>query len=161
MSGDAEQDVPEVPEGLDPGELASLRERVEDRGPARSLQAAGEEPVLPADCHDPQLVFRPVVVRLQPPVEKGAPEIFPRVVHASQRLSQPRLRQRRAGQVLPHAVDLRQHRGGSHVFQFSSSGLIGHMEEILDTHVLVSAFSERSASPIRPVAQRVPTEPGP
>jgi ketosteroid isomerase-like protein len=47
-----------------------------------------------------------------------------------------------------------------HVFQFSPSGLVSRMEEILDTHVLVSAFSERAASETREVAQHVPTEPG-
>ncbi len=47
-----------------------------------------------------------------------------------------------------------------HIFQFSPSGLISRMEEVLDSHVLVTAFSERPASPFHQAAQRVPTEPG-
>ena len=62
MRGHPEQDVLEVPEGLDPGQLAPLGQRVEQRGPSRTFEAPGKEPVLPSHGDDPQLVLGLILV---------------------------------------------------------------------------------------------------
>ena len=47
-----------------------------------------------------------------------------------------------------------------HILQFSPNGLISRIEEVLDTHVLVTAFSERSTPAPVPAARSAAPEPG-
>ena len=47
-----------------------------------------------------------------------------------------------------------------HIFQLSPNGLISRMEEVLDTHVLVTAFSERSGPAPVPADRSTAPAPG-
>jgi ketosteroid isomerase-like protein len=47
-----------------------------------------------------------------------------------------------------------------HIFQFSPNSLISRMEEVLDTHVLVTAFSERSGPAPSPAGRSIAPAPG-
>jgi hypothetical protein len=59
---DAQQDIASRSEGLDINQPAALDQRVQQGGPLAPFEAAGEEPVLPPQGHNAQLILSPVVV---------------------------------------------------------------------------------------------------
>lgn len=96
VGGAAAQLVPEIEEGIDAEEPTALGERVEHRGLAGALEAAGKQPVLATNGHDPELVLGAVVV------DREAPVLDETLQWPPSRLLNPRLR----GLLHPAAVTL-------------------------------------------------------
>ena len=68
MRCDSKQYILQVGERRDVDEFAALDERIEECGATSAFEAAGEEPVLPTEGNDAELVLGPVVVDGQPAV---------------------------------------------------------------------------------------------
>jgi hypothetical protein len=68
MSGDAEEDIAEIGEGLYPDEPAALGKRVEQGRPVKARHASGEEPVLSTEGHRAKLVLGSIVVDSEPAI---------------------------------------------------------------------------------------------
>ena len=62
---DSQQDVFEIVERRDVDQLAALDERIQQRRAARALETAREEPILPTDRDDAELIFSTVVIDRQ------------------------------------------------------------------------------------------------
>jgi hypothetical protein len=68
MRRDSKEYVLQVREGWHVDEFAALDQRVEQGGAPSALHAAREEPILPADRDDTQLVFRAIIVNGKAPI---------------------------------------------------------------------------------------------
>jgi hypothetical protein len=71
MTPDAHDDVAEVLEGVDPIQLASGEQRVQDAGRLGSVLATGEEPI-PTHRDAPELPLGSVIVELEAGRRRGS-----------------------------------------------------------------------------------------
>src|SRR5262249_23367792 len=93
MRGDAQQHVFEIVKRRDVDERAALNERIEERGPRGTVEAAGEEPVLATNSDGAELMFGPVVINPEAAVFDQALERRPLIPQIPERVAEWRLRQ--------------------------------------------------------------------
>jgi len=108
IGDEAKQHVLQVVEGREAHEFAALDKRVQERGTASALEAAGEEPMRSTDRDVAERILGAVVVDGQAAVIDIAWERGPRVREIAKRVAHGRRRQRRADQILSDGVDLRE-----------------------------------------------------
>src|SRR5262245_62246422 len=106
----ANQDVFQIRERRDVDEFAALDEGIQQRGAPSSLEAAGKEPILPANRDEAELIFGAIVVRSEAPVLREPLKGRPLIRQISNGLAHWGFRQDGPGEGLPLGVDFREQR---------------------------------------------------